>query len=134
MITKFVEQFLNARPEMEAALRQHHPESYADLVRRVITLLSTDDAYDAPDPKRITVIDHGDYQGTQLYIIGVQGYQPSTYWSIFVSYGSCSGCDTFEALKNYDSEPPTEKQVNGYWTLMLHMVQNMEPLKGSESC
>lgn len=127
MIQKFVDRFMAARPAMEADLRVAHPAGYDGLVKLAVQSLKAphDDYSDAPDPERITIIDHGEYQGTRLYIIAASGYQPSTYWSIFVGYGSCSGCDTFEALRDYSDDPPTDEQVNGYWTMMLHMVQSM---------
>ena len=130
MIQKYIDAFMAAKPKIEAQLETAHPENYKDLVTRVIRICSEVKGEhgwaEAPDPQRITVIDHGDYQGTQLYVIGADGYQPSAYWAIFVNYGSCSGCDTFEAIRNYTDEPPTVEQVKEYWTLMLHMVQNMK--------
>lgn len=136
MIQKFVDAFMAAKPQMEAELSKAHPEDYTDLVKRVIRVCSTTSEWDfqAPDVNRLTVIDHGDYQGTLLYVVGAGGYQPSTYWTILVSYGSCSGCDTFEAIKNYtyDGPPPTPQQIGEYWTLMLHMVQNMKDISIDE--
>jgi hypothetical protein len=134
MIQRFVDRFMAAEADIRATLATAHPGSYDDLVKRVITTVTSDGLgvdYD-PDPKRIHVIDDGDYQGTRLFIIAAKGYQPSTYWSIFVSYGSCSGCDTFEAIHDYSDKPPTEQQIQDYWTLMLHMVQEMRELGGGE--
>lgn len=130
MIQKFVDAFIAAEPEIKKELSTQHPDGYNDLVKRVIQVLSKINDYGLPDPDKITVIDHGNYQGTKLYIIPEQGYQPSRYWAVFVSYGSCSGCDTFEAINSYSSDPPTEQQVNDYWALMLHMVQNMKQIGG----
>jgi len=132
MIQRFVDLFMAAKPQMLAALGEKHPEDYDDLVRRVVATCANTEDWRSPDPERITVIDHGEYQGTRLYIIGGSGYQPSEYWSIFVDYGSCSGCDTFEAIKSYTDDPPTPEQVNDYWTLMLHMVQSMRRLSHGE--
>ena len=130
MIQKFVDAFIVAEPEIKKELGEQHPGGYDDLVKRVIQVLSKVDSWGSPDPERITIIDQGDYQGTKLYIIPEQGYQPSRYWAIFVSYGSCSGCDTFEAIGGYSSDPPTEQQISEYWTLMLHMVQDMKQIGG----
>lgn len=46
--------------------------------------------------RNITVIDDGDYQGTLMFLIPKDYYQPSEsdYLLTFVSYGSCSVCDT----------------------------------------
>lgn len=132
MIQKFVDAFIAAKSDIETGLRDEHPRDYEDLVKRVVKIISKTDSYASPDPERITVIDHGDYQGTKLFIISEKGFQPSRYWAIFVSYGSCSGCDTFEAIGADGSDPPTEKQVNEYWTLMLHMIQGMRQIGGYE--
>lgn len=132
MIQKFVKRFMDAKPAIRAELALAHPEDYDALVKRLIVLLADkeneDDWSERPDPERITVIDHGEYQGTRLYIVGAAGYQPDTYWYIFVNYGSCSGCDTLEGIRCYQDDPPSEEQLSEYWTLMLHMVQSMREL------
>jgi len=135
VIQVFVDRFMAAKPAFEAALRDGHPTGYEELVKRVVAVVGEGNEYeeDLPDVDRITVIDHGNYQGTLLFIVGAKGYQPSTYWAIYVSYGSCTGCDTFEAIKGYDDEAPTEEQVRDYWTLMLHMVQAMCRIDGESA-
>jgi hypothetical protein len=137
MIANFVKAFMDAQPTVEAELQAAHPEGYDAMVKRVVSLLAevTDvDGWrgESPDPDRITIIDHGSYQGTKLYIIGASGYQPSTYWSIFVDYGSCSGCDSYEATRSYSDDPPTEEQARDYWTMMLHMVQSMREVRKAD--
>ena len=53
------------------------------------------------DAENITVVDNGDYQGTQLFLIPEDTYQPSEseYLMTYVGYGSCSGCDTLQAIQ-----------------------------------
>lgn len=48
------------------------------------------------DTGKITVIDDGDYQGTYLFFIPFDCYQPSEndYLLTYAGYGSCGGCDT----------------------------------------
>ena len=132
MIQVFVDKFMAATPTIKHQLGLAYPNSYEDLVRRAVACLSnvtSEQAYGDgvwPDSDRVTVIDHGDWQGTKVFVIGAGGHQPSTYWSIFVHYGSCSVCDTFQRIReSYDTEVPTPEQVTQYWTLMLHMVQSM---------
>lgn len=135
MIQEFVDKVIAAKPELIAEFQEKRPDSYDELVKRVVEIVGSEDNYGSPDPKRITVIDHGDYQGTRLYVIGANGYQPSAYWTIFVSYGSCSGCDTFEAnndLYSYDDDGKIvidPKAAEGNYTMMLHMVQSMKEVK-----
>lgn len=128
MIQAFIDKFMAASDAIKAEYKAKRPEDYDELVHRLVVALDGDED-NVPDPERITVIDHGEYQGTRLFIIGAKGYQPSTYWSIFVSYGSCAGCDTFEANQKYAIFGEiSDEEVNGNWTMMLHMVQNMRQL------
>lgn len=127
MIQPFVDRFMAAEAVIKAEYAVTRPDSYDALVKRVVQAVSAEGHYDDPDPERITVIDHGDWQGTRLYIVGAKGYQPSTYWSIFVNYGSCSGCDAFEAAQGWNDEIP-EEEVDDYWAMMLHMVQGMKQI------
>lgn len=48
----------------------------------------------------ITVVDNGDYQGTQLFMIPFDCYQPSEYEYLmtYTGYGSCSGCDLLKGI------------------------------------
>lgn len=128
MIQEFVDRFMANKSQLESAFSVTHPDNYDDLVKAVVTVLATNDHYDSMDPERITRIDHGDYQGTLLYIIGAQGYQPSTYWSVKVSYGSCSGCDTLQAIQGYDGSTPTSDEIEQYMTLALHIVQGLKEI------
>ena len=135
MIQEFVDRFIAAQPTL---FTEKHPNSYEDIVRAVVEVINPDDDYgwggqDLPSPNRIHAINDGDYQGTLVFVIGASGYQPSTYWVTKVSYGSCSGCDTFQSIQQgaeYDYElgeyaRPTPEQAKDYQTLALHIVQNM---------
>lgn len=127
MISEFVERFMSHK----ATLREKfatHPSNYEGIVKAVVEVIADPDEYDTPDPARITKIDHGGYQGTLVYVIGATGYQPSDYWYVKVSYGSCSGCDTLEAIRGYSDEPPTEEQKEEYLTLALHIVQGLKKM------
>ena len=131
MIQKFVDEFMESKEWIRAQLAKAHPGSYLDVVKPVIQSLNKDgDTYEAPDPARITQIDHGDYQGTLLFVIAAHGYQPSTFWAVKVYYGSCSGCDTLEGIRNYEDGAPSERQLDAYMTLALHVVQNIVEIGG----
>lgn len=77
--------------------------------------------------EKITVIDNGDYQGTLLFLIPANTYQPSEYEYLmtYVNYGSCSGCDTLLGIQSWDNEPPTKQQLKDYMTLCRDMVCNI---------
>lgn len=132
MIPAFVKAWDDNKDYIEAHLREEHPSSYEQLVKWVIEMINPLDEYDLPDPKRITEIDQGDYQGTLVYVIGATGYQPHDYWYVRVWYGSCSGCDTLQAIGEYSHEKPTEKQINEYMTLALHIVQRLKKMDDVE--
>lgn len=131
MITEFVSRFDANRLALLEKFSQSHPESYKDIVKAVIAAVTNpDDSYedDNPDPDRIHVIDDGDYQGTLLFVIGAKGYQPSRYWVVPICYGSCSGCDTLQGIRDYEDGTPTAKQANSYLTLALHIVQGLKAI------
>lgn len=133
MIPELIARFDAKRTDLLAAFRAKHPDSYKEVVKILVKHITSDagDEFNL-DPKRITCIDHGDYQGTQVYIIGAKGYQPSKYWATKVSYGSCSGCDTLQAIRGYGSSKPTAKQAKSYLTLALHLIQKMEEVCGEK--
>lgn len=131
MIQQFVDAFIAQEEAIKSEWRLVEPDSYEDLVKRVVMALAdARDSYEGnPDAERITVIDHGDYQGTLLFIIGARGYQPSKFWSIFVNYGSCSGCDSFQGIgDDFDGE----EKIGAYWTMALHMVQSMKDVRDGD--
>lgn len=128
MIQEFADRFLAAKGQMLADLKAKRPDGYADLLKRTVTVISSEDEYRDPDASRIHCIDDGDYQGTLLFIIAAKGYQPSDYWYVKVGYGSCSGCDTFQAIGSYSSDPVTDEEAKEYWDLCLHMVQRLKKM------
>lgn len=113
--------------------------SYEKILKAIIkyVLNKTDDYWNTYDTK-IKVIDDGEYQGTQIFIIHRNVYQPSVndYLYTYVYYGSCSGCDTLQSIEysadNYGEGLPTKKQVKDYMLLALHLVQNLKTLKEQE--
>jgi len=127
MIKEFVDAYMNRQEELRSKFKEKHPENYLEIVRSVVGILP-ELGYDQPDVERIHEIDDGDWQGTLVYIIGGTGYQPNTYWYVRVSYGSCSGCDTLEGIREYDDDPPNEEQVKDYMTLALHIIQGLKQM------
>lgn len=132
MIQEFVDRFIAAKPRLMDEFSKRHPEDYKEIVRAVVSTLSSEDGWRDPDPDRIHQIDDGEYQGTLVFVIAAQGYQPSDYWYVRVGYGSCSGCDTLQAISSYSSEPPTPEQAEDYWTLALHVVQGLKKMGDDE--
>ncbi len=131
MITEFTDKFIASEAAVKARFAEAHPGSYQDIVRIVIETISAGDnpSYeDRPDPERIHRIDDGDYQGTLVFVIGAEGYQPSDYWCVFVGYGSCSGCDTLQRIRDWGDDKPNAEQIKDYYTLALHVAQRLRKM------
>lgn len=132
MIKEFVDRFMEKNPELRAVFTEAHPEDYKAVIKAVVSILNDGNDYGSIDPERIHQIDDGDYQGTLVFVIAATGYQPSDYWYVKVSYGSCSGCDTLEAIRDYSDDKPNEEQVRDYMTLALHVVQGLKKMGDDE--
>lgn len=126
MITEFIDKFQEIKPELLKQFSEKEPESYEDIFKQTIEMMFKDcNEYSYPDFKRITVIDHGDYQGTLIFVIGGCEYQTSNYWMTYVGYGSCSGCDTFQAYSDWDNP---EESAPHMITMALHMIEEMKKI------
>lgn len=135
MIKKFVERFEARKQILEDVFSKRHPEDYKDIFTEVIKILATDlegKEYGCPCVDFITEINNGDYQGTLVYVVGENTYQPDTYWYCRISYGSCSGCDLLQSIAGYSSNPPTKEQIKDYMTLALHIVQRLKQMDDIE--
>lgn len=127
MLQELVDKYMANKNIVEEMFKKEHP-SYTDIVEAVIKAINKDDDYGLPDSKCVHRIDDGDWQGTLVFVIAELGYQPYRYWAVTVAYGSCSGCDTLQAICDYDDDPPTEQQVKDYMTLALHIVQGLKEI------
>lgn len=107
----------------------HFPYCYAELVEMTFKYIwNTDASWCELDIEAITEIDNGDYQGTYIYLIPFDTYQPSEweYLMTFAGYGSCSACDTLqriESLGDY-SAPPNDVQVKELLQLCKDIICN----------
>ena len=100
---------------------------YVDLVKLIVDFILNPGVDIKWNSDEITVVDNGDYQGTQLFLIPRMTYQPSEYEYLmtYVGYGSCSGCDTLQAIHDYSENPLTEEQVKDFMTLCKDLLTNM---------
>lgn len=103
---------------------------YVYLVKLIVDfILNPGIEYDEDhwDSDNITVVDNGDYQGTQLFLIPRKIYQPGEYDYLmtYVSYGSCSGCDTLRSIQEWDNKLLTENQVKDFMTLCKNLLTGM---------
>lgn len=132
MITELVKQWEENNNKLEDYFTNTKQEEYTDyefIVRKIFELCipKATDLYDW-NLDKMTVIDDGDYQGTQIFIIPTDTYQPSVsdYVVTDTYYGSCSGCDTLQGICEYEDGLPTQEQVKEYMTLALHLVQKLK--------
>jgi len=129
MITEIISQWDKNKGKLEEYFKNtkqsEFSDSYLSILKKIFELVLTDEEWQLD---KITEVDDGDYQGTLLFIIPKDTYQPSVgdYLFTSVSYGSCSGCDTLQGIGSYDDEIPNENQVAEYMTLALHLVQQMK--------
>ena len=133
MIQVYVDRFQENKNRLSEYLKatpQSEYDTYKALLIKTIELCLNNSElyYDNFDINKITEIDDGDYQGTLLFLVPLDIYQPAEYDYIttYVGYGSCSGCDTLLGISNYSWDLPTDDQVNLYLILCLHMVEHME--------
>lgn len=91
--------------------------SYLDIVKILVENISLLES--------VTEVSSGDYQGVNLYVFTGDSYSRDFYY-MTVNYGSCSGCDTLARLQ---SDKYGDERIDGYMTLVLHMVQNIKQLE-----
>lgn len=145
MIQNFVKAWDANKDKLKEYFQTHSMSEYDEYVKLVQLLfnivinpylekVNPTKQYDA-DIDEITVIDNGEYQGTQLFVLHEKTYQPAAYEYVLThqSYGSCSGCDTLQGIQVYSSDIPDEEQVNDHMTLCLHLLQRCkEPFSYEE--
>lgn len=128
MIKYALKQWNNNKELLENALREMQssnklPIDYEELLKLVIQkVLNVDSNYTWSDS--ITVIDNGDYQGSLLFAIHLDAYQPSPgdYLLTFIYYGSCGGCD---ALMGAYGNANKELQIQDYMAICKDLVCNI---------
>ncbi len=107
--------------------------SYAVLVKATFEYIYNDDdnninniRLNKLDVENITEIDDGDWQGTLLFLIPFKTYQPSEseYLMTYIDYGSCSGCDTLQAIQDWSGDKLTSQQVTDFMTLCKDILCN----------
>ena len=98
---------------------------YKDLVKLTVVFILNDE--NEWSVNKIKEIDDGDYQGTLLYLIPEDTYQPnsSEYLMTFVEYGSCSGCDTLQAIQCFLDTKDRNESINDLMHLCKDLICNM---------
>ena len=145
MIKKFIEAWDENKGNLEEYLKSHNQSEYSSYEKLLALLFDVvinpylrgegnfPVTYDEVEycTDKIHVIDDGDYQGTQIFIIPKDSYQPCSYDYVWTchDYGSCSGCDLLLSISDYGGELPSDEQVKRYMKLELNLLQNLNYLK-----
>lgn len=140
MIAEIIQKWEENKLKLEEyfkTTKQEEYQSYESIVRKIfeICINVSDSKYNNFNLEKLHVIDDGDYQGTQIFIVPKDTYQPSAEDYIITDtyYGSCSGCDTLLSICSYrDEVVPNDEQLKEYMTLALHLVQKMRWLSSGE--
>lgn len=100
---------------------------YKHIVEKVVEIVLNTNEKELWSSAGITEINTGDYQGTLLYLIPRDTYQPAEYEYLmtYVGYGSCPGCDTLQAIQNYGKDTISERQLKDFMSLCKDIVTNM---------
>lgn len=134
MIIELVKQWEENKHKLEEYFKttnQGEYGSYEDIVKKIFEIcIPKASDYNGWSLESMTVIDDGHYQGTQIFIIPTDTYQPSVedYVMTDTYYGSCSGCDTLLNICGYEDGLPDDEQIKEYMTLALHLVQKIKRL------
>lgn len=151
MVKEFVQAWDKNKDALREYIKTHGQDeygSYGDLVKilfdvvinpHITTLVHQTTygytySYKPYDTENIHVIDDGGYQGSLIFLLHEDTYQPSPGEYVYTSvyYGSCSGCDTLLAINDYSDGFPDDDQVNDYMTLCLHLLQNCHTMDETE--
>jgi len=136
MIKKFAEKWFKHKDKLEDYFRKTSQEEYDEYEKIVKALfdnvINQENEFDSQNfnTSEITVIDNGDWQGTQIFLLHKDVYQPSTEDYVYTNsyYGSCSGCDTLQAIRSNGEawgDLPTESQIKDYMTLALNLLEKI---------
>lgn len=134
MIQDFVKAWDSKKEDLRKYISTHRQEEYheyEDLVKILFDVVINpwlDEEYSWEkhwDTSQVHVIDDGDYQGTQLFLVPKCTYQPESYDYVitYQGYGSCSGCDLLQSIHYYEDGLPSKEQVDQYMMLILHLLQ-----------
>lgn len=131
MLKIILSQWENNKDELRAMLASRtdlNEVEYKDLVKMTFDVVYNTGLsdYNCLDTNKIHEIDDGDYQGTLLYLIPFDRYQPGEYEYLMtcVGYGSCSGCDTLQAIQGWGSGELTNRQIDDFMALCKDILTN----------
>lgn len=134
MLKYCIDKWYENKDKLEQALREDETLTdceYEAIVKLIVKYILNPSSKKEFDEDSITVIDNGNYQGCQLFMIPRKVYQPfaGEYLLTYIDYGSCSGCDTLKWIQKESwerkSQLLSERQVKEFMILCKDLVCNM---------
>jgi len=80
MIQDFIDKWNKNKNKLRSVIETQQWESYKELVKIIIDNIlneGEEEEYKQYNSDEITVVDDGDYQGTQLFLFHIDTYQPN---------------------------------------------------------
>lgn len=138
MIKNFAEAWTKYKDNLQERIAEsetHTNWDYDDLLKMlfetVINPYLGEQCKDTFNLEDITTIDNGSYSGVLVFVLYSGYFSPcvaSDYIYTTIDYGSCSVCDTLQAIQaDYDEledKTPNKRQVNDYMNVCLQLLQN----------
>lgn len=122
MIQELVTKWEEKKHILESKYSKQFPENYTAIVKDIAEILDL-------NPNEVHEICEGSYSGTLLYIIYKEYYIRAGCYYVLIDYGSCSACDTLEAIRPYDSSLIDQTTINDLMILALHIVQGLKEME-----
>lgn len=123
----------NLKLWFEGKLVDGEEPTYKDIVVAIVdNVFNADDNY-ASFSTDVVELDDGDYQGTKIFIIHRDIYEPDLddYYYTSDYYGSCGGCDTLLGI--YETVPDDKEKVKLLMNVALNLLQRFHKfLDGNE--
>lgn len=134
MLKYCINKWYENKDKLEQAIRKDETLTdceYEAIVKLIVKYILNPSSSKEFDEDSITVIDNGDYQGCQLFMIPKKTYEPyaGDYLLTYIDYGSCSGCDTLQWIQQKSWEKKSkllsESQIKDLMILCKDLVCNM---------
>ena len=132
MIKEFVERWDKYKGDLENYFKNTNQEEYSnygDIVKALFKYVINreETKWHEFNLKSMKVIDDGDYQGTQIFIIPLDVYQPDVNDYVITNtyYGSCSGCDTLLAIRCCDERTSRRRASKRLYRISFTFIAKM---------
>lgn len=75
---------------------------------------------------RLYVVDNGDYEGDLFFLFDEMWSDPKSILISYLTYGSCSACDTLENILTDIGSKKINQIIDGIMAIMLHIIQRIK--------